>query len=118
MKTRDDAARELADWYLNKSILPGAVRHSGPGKIQRIMDMVDKWHADGVIVHLNRGCEGMALGQMEIVNELLKKGIPTMTFEGNHADPREYDEQRTFARIESFMETMGLEQLYEFKQEE
>jgi benzoyl-CoA reductase subunit B len=51
---------------------------------------------------------------MEINQELLKRGIPTMTFEGNHADPREYDEPRTFARIQSFMETMGLKQIYEF----
>ena len=117
LKTRDDAVRELVSWFLNDTILPGAVRHSGPGKIHRVMDMVEKWHADGVIVHLNRGCEGMAVGQMEVVNALLKGGIPTMTFEGNHADPREYDEPRTFARVESFMETMGLEQLCEFKKE-
>ncbi|MDP6180262.1 MAG: hypothetical protein QGG48_10255 [Desulfatiglandales bacterium] len=39
------------------------------------------------------------------------------TFEGNHADPREYDEQRAFARIESFMETLNLRQIYEFSRE-
>ena len=79
--------------------------------------MVDKWHVDGVVLHLNRGCEGTSLGQMEILQSLQKRGTPVMTFEGNHADPREYDEQRTFARIQSFMETMGLKQLYEFKKE-
>jgi benzoyl-CoA reductase subunit B len=115
VKTRDDAAKILADWWLSTGTVCRGVRHSGAGKIQRVMDMVDKWKADGVIVHLNRGCEGTALGQMDIISELLNRGIPTMTYEGNHADPREYDEQRTFARIESFMETMGLKQLYEFK---
>ncbi len=112
LRTRDDAARALANWWLTTGTVCRGVRYSGAGKIQRIMDMVDKWHLNGVMLHLNRGCEGTSLGQMEIVQALLKAGIPTMTFEGNHADPREYDEPRTFARIESFMETLGLEKLY------
>lgn len=117
LKTRDDAAKVLADWWLTTGTVCRGVRHSGAGKIQRIMDMVDKWHADGVIIHLNRGCEGTSLGQMDILDALMKKKIPTMTFEGNHADPREYDEQRTFARIESFMETLNLRQIYQFSRE-
>lgn len=117
VKNRDDAAKILADWWLTTGTVCRGVRHSGAGKIQRMMDMVEKWKVDGVLVHLNRGCEGTSLGQMEFVNAFLENGIPTMTFEGNHADPREYDEERTFARIESFMETMGLKQIYEFKKE-
>jgi len=112
LRTRDDAAKALANWWLTTGTVCRGVRYSGAGKIQRIMDMVDKWHLEGVMLHLNRGCEGTSLGQMEIVQALLKAGIPTMTFEGNHADPREYDEPRTFARIESFMETLGLEKIY------
>ncbi|EFK08272.1 putative benzoyl-CoA reductase, bzd-type, O subunit [delta proteobacterium NaphS2] len=118
VKTRDEAANVLADWWLRTGTVCRGVRHSGAGKIQRIMDMVDRWKVDGAIVHLNRGCEGTSLGQMDIVSSLLERGLPTMTYEGNHADPREYDENRTFARIESFMETMGLKQLYEFKKGE
>lgn len=117
MRTRDDAARVLADWWLSTGTVCRGVRHSGEGKILRILDMVEKWCVNGVIIHLNRGCEGTSLGQMDIVSELLKRGIPTMTFEGNHADPREYDEARTFARIESFMETLGLQQIYPFSRE-
>ncbi len=32
-----------------------------------------------------------------------------MTFEGNMGDEREFDEAQTDARIDSFMETLGLE---------
>ncbi len=115
LKTREDAAKWLADWWLSTGTVCRGVRHSGIGKIQRMKDLVDKWHVDGLIVHLNRGCEGTSLGQMDFVQTLMKEGLPVMTFEGNHADPREYDEKRTFARIESFMETMGLKQVYEYK---
>lgn len=112
LKTREDAARALAEWWLKTGTVCRCVRRSGPGKNKRIFDIIDKWHVNGVIIHLNRGCEGMAVGQMELASALLKKGVPTLTYEGNHADAREYDKTRTFARIESFMETLGLEKIF------
>lgn len=112
LKTRDEAARALAEWWLATGTICRAVRHSGKGKNKRILDIVDKWHVNGVIIHLNRGCEGMAAGQMEVAYALSKAGIPVLTYEGNHADPREYDEARTFARVEAFMETLSLEKVF------
>jgi benzoyl-CoA reductase subunit B len=34
-----------------------------------------------------------------------------MVFEGNMGDEREFDEARTMARIESFMESLGMAKL-------
>jgi benzoyl-CoA reductase subunit B len=34
-----------------------------------------------------------------------------MTYEGNMADEKEFDERRTVSRIDSFMETLGLKQI-------
>jgi len=45
--------------------------------------------------------------------DLTAAGVSTLTYEGNMADPREYDEPRTLARIESFMETLGLKRIVE-----
>jgi benzoyl-CoA reductase subunit B len=42
---------------------------------------------------------------------LLEAGFPVMTFEGNMGDEREFDKARTYARIDSFMETLGLRKL-------
>lgn len=111
LSTREKAARTLALWWLATGTLCRVTRHNGPGKIMRLLDIIDRWHVDGAMIHLNRGCEGMAMGQMEVAKAFMDKGIPTMTYEGNHADPREFDEQRTIVRIESFMETMGLEKI-------
>jgi len=36
-----------------------------------------------------------------------------MTFEGNMGDEREFDESRTMARIDAFMESLELERLEE-----
>jgi len=113
LKTREDATRALADFLIRTSSVARAVRFNGEGLNRRTMDIYNKWHAEGVIVHLNRGCEGIALGQMEMVHFLQEQGIPTLTYEGNHADPREFDEPRTLARIESFMETLGLKKIVE-----
>ena len=65
------------------------------------------------MIHLNRGCEGLAVGQMEIRLALAEAGIPVMTYEGNVGDPREFDEGRTLARIDAFMESVGLKLLEE-----
>ena len=39
---------------------------------------------------------------------LIEAGFPVMTFEGNMGDEREFDVGRTTARIDSFMETLGV----------
>jgi benzoyl-CoA reductase subunit B len=69
------------------------------------------WHCQGCIMHLNRGCEGWAVGEMEERLALLEEGIPVVTYEGNVADPREFDEGRSFARFDAFMESQGLKKL-------
>ena len=40
------------------------------------------------------------------------EGFPVMTFEGNMGDEREFDEVSTMARIDTFMESMGVKKLY------
>jgi len=39
---------------------------------------------------------------------LTKEGLPVMTYEGNMGDEREFDESKTYARIDAFMESLGL----------
>jgi benzoyl-CoA reductase subunit B len=75
--------------------------------------IVKEWSVDGVMLHYNRGCEGLSLGIAETRLALLEAGIPVMTFEGNMGDEREFDESRTMARIDAFMESLGLERLEE-----
>ncbi|PIV24440.1 MAG: hypothetical protein COZ69_02505 [Deltaproteobacteria bacterium CG_4_8_14_3_um_filter_45_9] len=79
-------------------------------------DLVNKiakqWKIDAGIIHLNRVCEGTAQHQMEIKNALAKMGLPVMTFEGNMADEREFDEVRTARMIDLFVtETLGLKKV-------
>jgi benzoyl-CoA reductase subunit B len=105
--SRDQALRILADWNLAK---PEWQHFYSPNlKTEMMMQIVKQWQLDGVILHLNRGCEGLSCGIMENRLGIAKTGTPVMTFEGNMGDDREFDERRTMERIDSFMETLGLE---------
>lgn len=66
---------------------------------------------DAVVMHLNRGCEGAGLGQMETRLALLEAGIPVLTYEGNMGDTRDFDLDRTLSRVHAFLEAQGLKKL-------
>ena len=51
----------------------------------------------------NIRCEGTAQHQMEMKNALAEMGMPVMTFDGNMADEREFDEARTARMIDLFL---------------
>ena len=70
--------------------------------------MYEQWHCDGVLIHYNRGCEGLSLGVAEHRLHLVNKGIPVLTYEGNMGDEREFDLAETTEKINAFMESLGL----------
>ncbi len=109
IRTRDEALRIYADWNLSK---PEWQHFYDPEYKTRMMAQICKeWKVDGVMLHLNRGCEGLSCGIMENKIGLTKLGIPVMTYEGNMGDEKENDEVRTFNRIDSFMEALGLKKI-------
>ncbi|ADC65343.1 benzoyl-CoA reductase, bzd-type, O subunit [Ferroglobus placidus DSM 10642] len=73
--------------------------------------MIKDWKVDAIIMHLNRGCELWNMSTLEVRDYLVKQGVPVATYEGNMADPREFDEARTFNVIDSFMQSLGVEKL-------
>jgi benzoyl-CoA reductase subunit B len=50
---------------------------------------------------------------MEVRHALIEAGYPVMTYEGNVADPAEFDEARTLGRIAAFMESLGIKKIKE-----
>ncbi|MBI4289212.1 MAG: 2-hydroxyacyl-CoA dehydratase, partial [Chloroflexi bacterium] len=109
IKTREQALRVLADWELRRMTwLPFYGAHL---KNNIIVKMAKDWHVQGAMIHLNRGCEGSALSQMENRAALMEAGIPTLMYEGNMGDPREVDASQVLERVEAFMESLGLTKL-------
>jgi benzoyl-CoA reductase subunit B len=106
MATREQAMRLYCDWNLSK---PQWQHFYDPRlKTEMMKIIVRQWQVDGVLLHLNRGCEGLSLGIMENRRGLAEEGIPVMSYEGNMGDEREFDYERTRGRIDSFMEILGL----------
>ena len=109
IETRDQALRILADWNLSK---PEWQHFYDPQlKSEMMIRIAKEWKLDGVMLHYNRGCEGLSLGIAENRLALQEAGFPVMVFEGNMGDEREFDLARTMSRIDAFMETLGLKQL-------
>ncbi len=109
IRTRADALRIMADWNLSK---PQWQHFYDPAlKTEMMLRIVKEWKVDGVILHLNRGCEGLSLGIMENRLAIQSAGVPVMTYEGNMADDREFDLNKTMSRIDTFMETLGHKRL-------
>ncbi|MBI4292524.1 MAG: benzoyl-CoA reductase, bzd-type, subunit O [Betaproteobacteria bacterium] len=106
MNTREQAMRLYADWNLSK---PQFQHFYDPRiKTEMMKTMVREWSVNGVMLHLNRGCEGLSMGIMQNRLGLAAAGIPVMTYEGNMGDDREFDLVRTQNRVDSFMETLNL----------
>ena len=105
MNTRAEVMRLYCDWNLSK---PQWQHFYDPRlKTQMMQTIVREWQVDGVILHFNRGCEGLSLGIAENRLGLAAAGIPVMSYEGNMGDEREFDVERTRSRIDSFMEVLG-----------
>ena len=106
LKTRDEALLTLADWNMSK---PEWQHFYSPHlKSEMMVRIAKEWNLNGVMLHYNRGCEGLTVGIAENRLALLDAGYPVMAFEGNMGDEREFDEGRTMARMDAFMETLGI----------
>jgi len=106
MDTREQALRVLADWNLSKPEWQHF--YDSDIKSEMMLRIVKEWKLDGVMLHMNRGCEGLSCGIGENRLAIAEAGIPVMSFEGNMGDEREFDEAKTQDRIDAFMETLGL----------
>ena len=111
IKDRDHALRLLAEGEL-KGKLMWAPFYGATYKNELVTKIAKQWKCDAAILHLNRGCEGTAQHQMEMKIALQKIGLPVMTFEGNMADEREFDEARAKRLMDLFLtETLGLKKI-------
>lgn len=106
-KSREDIAKFYAIKHMSSPNYLGSF-WSASVKSQQILQVYQQWHADGIVMHLNRGCKGTGGYLLENRLVLTEAGIPVVAYEGNAADRREFDESQVIDRLESFMESQGL----------
>jgi benzoyl-CoA reductase subunit B len=111
IKNREQALRLLTEGEL-KGKLMWAPFYGATYKNDIVTKLAKQWKCDAAIIHLNRGCEGTAQHQMEMKIAVQNMGLPVLTFEGNMADERQFDEGRTRRLIDLFItETLGLKKV-------
>ncbi len=109
IKDRDQALHVLAEWELKK---PEWQHFYSPEyKSDMMLRIAKEWKLNGIMLHYNRGCEGLSLGIAENRLALKEAGFPVMIFEGNMGDEREFDEAQTITRIDAFMESLSFEKI-------
>lgn len=108
MRTREDALRALALWYLINPAFHNFLVGPRPPEMLRL---VRDWKVQGVVFHLNRGCQGLTAGAMESRLALQAQGIPCLTYEANSGEAEGFSEPQIIDRFESFLEMLGLKRL-------
>ena len=72
-----------------------------------VLEMIDKYSADGLVMHSNRSCKPYSLGQYDIARIVQeKRGLPTLIIEANMTDGRSFSESQIETRIDAFMEVL------------
>lgn len=106
LRNRDDALKILVELYLERPMNTCCVNQDE--KSSTMAMLFRNWRCNGVIIHLNRGCELTTSGAMENRLALQKDGIPVAVFEGNMGDKREVDSAQVLDRLETFLVSLGL----------
>ena len=71
----------------------------------QVVGMVEKYSANGLVMHSNRSCKPYSLGQYDIAKIVRERcDIPTLIIEADMVDARSFAESQIETRISAFME--------------
>jgi benzoyl-CoA reductase subunit B len=110
-QTREEAVKTIVEWTVYRP--EWAHFYLPEAKTKMMLSIVKQWNVDAVLLHYNRGCEGLSVHIAENRLGLQKAGVPVFPFEGNMGDEREFDLSGTLARLTAFFASMGLKKLRE-----
>jgi len=99
----DDFLASMAEGYAHIYLNIGTDRMA-----RMVLDMVDKYDVDGLVMHSNRSCKPYSIGQYDIARIVQeKRGLPTLIIEANMTDARSFSESQVETRIDAFMEVLA-----------
>lgn len=74
-------------------------------KIKKMADLIQRYEADGFLMHSNRSCKPYTLGQYDMSREVSRlTGKPGLIIEADHTDSRSYDPSQIEKQIRMFLE--------------
>jgi benzoyl-CoA reductase subunit B len=111
LRTRDDAVEALADLYLHHlPLLDNLVLAT---RVDDMLRRIEDWHADGVVMHFDRGCHGLPSGMPDCKMALDRHGIRNMIYEASNSDPRHFSEAQVVDCLQAYFEALDLTRLTE-----
>lgn len=76
-------------------------------RLELIEKAVRDYKVDGAVLHSNRSCKPISMGQMDIQRHLSEVlGVPSIMFDGDHMDPEKFTMSQFQSRIDPFMEML------------
>jgi bcr-type benzoyl-CoA reductase subunit B len=74
---------------------------------REVIKMVDKYSADGLVMHSNRSCKPYSFGNLDIQRIIREeRGLPSLMLEADMVDERFFSESQIETRIDAFMEVV------------
>lgn len=99
----DDPLTSMADAYMKVYL-----NISIDLMVEQLLNLVERYDADGLVMHSNRSCKPYSLGQYDLAREVTEKtGKPVLIIEADMTDSRVYSEAQVRERVEAFIESLG-----------
>ena len=76
---------------------------------EMVLKACREYHIDGAVLHRNKSCLPITLGQMDIMRELEKElDVPSVIIDADHMDSDNFSEAQFRTRVDAFMEMLLL----------
>jgi len=91
-----------------KTYLVPYINKNFDDRVQLLKGMVEKYGANGFLMHSDRSCKPYSLGQYVIRDEVTREtGVPGLVIEADMNDSRQWAEAPTMTRIQAYLETLS-----------
>jgi bcr-type benzoyl-CoA reductase subunit B len=91
-----------------KTYLVPYINSNFEDRVQLLKGMVEKYGANGFLMHSDRSCKPYSLGQYVIRDEVTREtGVPGLVIEADMNDSRQWAEGPTMTRIQAYLETLS-----------
>lgn len=99
----EDPLQDLAR-IQNFSVCP----HGLELRYEAMCGMIERMDINGVIFSSNSSCKVYSVMQMDLMRKIERRyKIPTVMIDLDHADPRQYNEEKEFLKVEAMLERRG-----------
>ena len=100
--TTETILKELARAYLVPYINSNFAE-----RVRLLKSMVERYGANGFLMHSDRSCKPYSLGQYVIRDEVTREtGVPGLVIEADMNDSRQWAEAPTLTRIQAYLESL------------